>query len=275
MHKPSLCILYAAISFATIPLAAQTTDSLLHQIPSLNNLLVNPSFEDYLDCPKHIDATGTLTIVEGWYQPTAGSADYFNSCGSRECGVPVNKLGKQQPHSGNGYCGIYCSKTEYREYLQTELSEPLQAGIIYEIEFFVSLSEYSSGAVATLGALLTSERISDSSRSVLMMQEHRIINKRITQTFLTEYHPQVVNPYDSILLDTEGWMCVHGTFTAQGGERFLTIGNFANADHSNLVFPENLTYTLPGSYYYVDDVSIRPVGLSSSLSSSGTFSSSF
>ena len=83
-------------------------------------LIYNPSFEQYQECPKRVDALGTLTIVDAWYQPTAGSADYFNVCGSRECGVPKNKLGIQEPHSGNGFCGIYCSKTDYREYLQTE-----------------------------------------------------------------------------------------------------------------------------------------------------------
>lgn len=52
------------------------------------NLVFNPSFEDYIECPKKIDAKGVLTIVEAWYQPTAGSADYFNRCTTRECAVP-------------------------------------------------------------------------------------------------------------------------------------------------------------------------------------------
>lgn len=279
VHKLGLSILSSFILSATIPVVAQTIHS-EHEIQKHKNLLANPSFEEYIDCPRRIDATGILTIVEGWYQPTGGSADYFNACGNRECGVPDNKLGRQEPHSGEGYCGIYCSKTEYREYLQTELSEPLRAGIVYEIEFYVSLSEYSTGAVATIGALLTPNRISDSSRSLLMQQEQRTIGRRITQTFLTEYHPQVVNPYDSLLLDTDRWMRIHGTFTAEGGERFLTIGNFATADHSNLVYPEGLTYTLPGAYYYIDDVSIRPitealspVETSDSLSDRNTLSS--
>ena len=92
------------------------------------NLVYNPSFEEYRECPRKIDALGTLTIVDAWYQPTAGSADYYNVCGSRDCGVPKNKLGVQDAHSGNGFCGIYCSKTDYREYLQTQLVEPLRAG---------------------------------------------------------------------------------------------------------------------------------------------------
>ena len=72
------------------------------------NLVYNPSFEEYRECPRKIDALGTLTIVDAWYQPTAGSADYYNVCGSRDCGVPKNKLGIQDAHLGDGFCGIYC-----------------------------------------------------------------------------------------------------------------------------------------------------------------------
>ena len=87
------------------------------------NLVYNSSFEEYRECPRKIDALGVLTIVDAWFQPTAGSADYYNVCGSKDCGVPKNKLGIQDAHWGNGFCGIYCSKTDYREYLQTQLKD--------------------------------------------------------------------------------------------------------------------------------------------------------
>ena len=103
------------------------------------NLVYNPSFEDYRECPHKIDALGTLTIVEAWFQPTKGSADYFHVCGSRDCAIPHNKLGVQHARTGLGYCGIYCSKTDYREYLQTQLREPLRAGEEYRLTFYVSL----------------------------------------------------------------------------------------------------------------------------------------
>lgn len=257
-HQLRIYLLSSAFTFATIPILAQVSDTTL-QITKIKTLITNPSFEQHTDCPQRIDATGTLTLVKDWTQPTAGSADYFHPCGGKECGVPRNKLGKQHPHSGEAYCGIYCSKSEYREYLQTELVQPLDAGTIYEIEFYVSLSERSTGAVATLGALLTQEPVSDTSRKMLLKQEQQVISKRITQTFLTEYHPQVVNSYDNLLLNTDDWMRVHGQFTAQGGERYLTIGNFSSAEHSNLVFPETLENTLPGAYYYIDDVNLYPI----------------
>ncbi|MBP5547584.1 MAG: OmpA family protein [Bacteroidales bacterium] len=224
------------------------------------NLVYNPSFEEYRECPRKIDALGTLTIVDAWFQPTAGSADYYNICGSRDCGVPKNKLGIQDAHIGNGFCGIYCSKTDYREYLQTQLKEPLRAGEMYRVAFYVSLSEYSSGAVATIGALFTNERISDTVRSILMNKEIRHLAPGISQTVASYYEPQVVNSYERVLDDTKAWMLISGVFTAKGGEQFMTIGNFYPASQSNVVDLDSLTYLLPGSYYYIDDVSVVCLG---------------
>ena len=220
------------------------------------NLIYNSDFESYQDCPRRIDALGILTIVDAWFQPTNGSADYFNVCGMKECFVPNNKLGIQDPHSGNGYCGIYCSKTEYREYLQTQLKRKLKEGEKYRLTFHVSLSEYSSGAVATIGAVFSEYRLFDTVKSVLMKKEERKINKKITQTTSTYYTPQVVNNHDNVLIHTQGWDTISGEFIAKGGEEYLTIGNFFPASHSNVIDLDSLTYLLPGAYYYIDDVTL-------------------
>lgn len=222
-----------------------------------SNLVFNPSFEDYVDCPKKIESKGVLTVVEGWYQPTAGSADYYNRCATRECGVPQNKLGYQMPHSGNGYCGIYCSKNEYREYLQTELREPLKAGVRYRVSFHVCLSENSTGAVSTIGALFTPDRIADTAKSILMRKSSRSIGSLVNQVISTPYSPQVVSNH--ILADTAEWMEIGGEFIAEGGELFLTIGNFFDVAHSGIAEYEWLSQMLTGSYYYIDDVSVIQV----------------
>ena len=50
-------------------------------LPSLGNtqnLVKNPSFEDYLECPN---ALGTFGLhLKNWSTPTQGSTDYFNTC---------------------------------------------------------------------------------------------------------------------------------------------------------------------------------------------------
>jgi outer membrane protein OmpA-like peptidoglycan-associated protein len=221
-----------------------------------DNIVFNSSFEQYVECPRKVDAHGILTTVQAWYQPTSGSADYYNVCGARECGIPKNKLGVQFPHSGNGMCGIYCSKTDYREYLQTQLKRPLQAGQTYQLTFYVSLSEYSAGAVATIGGLLSVDKPEDTGMYTLMKKETRAVSSTISQTIATYYTPQVQNDYFHVLSNTVSWTKISGTFVAEGGERYLTIGNFLPAGQSNVTDIETLTYLLPGAYYYVDDVSL-------------------
>lgn len=223
---------------------------------SAENLVYNPSFEEYLECPTKVDAHGVLTTVLAWFQPTAGSADYYNTCSTRECGVPKNKLGVQYPHSGNGFCGIYCSKTDYREYLQTQLKEPLRAGETYRLTFYVSLSEYSANSVATIGGLLSCTCPTDTGNHVLMHKETRKVTPTISQTIATYYRPQVQNDYFHVLGNTASWTEISGTFVAKGGERFLTIGNFLPASQSNVTDIPTLTCLLPGAYYYIDDVSL-------------------
>ena len=272
MKKSFHILLLLLLTYLTLgaqpsqPFDYQSTQS------SNNNLVYNPSFEDYRDCPRKIDALGTLTTVEAWFQPTAGSADYYNVCGSRECGVPNNKLGIQYPHSGQGFCGIYCSKTDYREYLQTQLKEPLRHNEVYRLAFYVSLSEYSAGAVATIGGLLTTDRIGDTVRSVLMNKKVRSIAPGISQTVASYYEPQVVNAYENLIADTKGWTLISGTFIANGGEEFLTIGNFYPASQSNVTDLDSLTYLLPGAYYYIDDVSLTCIscGLKKDTSADST-----
>lgn len=244
MHKFSLLVLMLLLMASSV-----AQDSA--------NLVYNPSFEDYVACPRRIDALGILTIVEGWYQPTRGSADYYNRCGMRECAVPKNKLGVQEPHSGDAYCGIYCSKNDYREYLQTQLKSPLKKGRTYRLQFYVSLSELSPHIVATIGGLLSTQRLADTTFDILTNKHQKLLPGGAFQTISTMFQPQVVHSADTLLSDTEGWMLVQGSFVSQGGEEFLTIGNFYPESLSHFVDisqPENI---LPGAYYYIDDVSLE------------------
>ena len=222
---------------------------------TVDNLVYNGSFEEHTVCPEHIDARGIMRGVDAWWQPTSGSSDYFNPCGGKECGVPRNKMGNQTAHSGEAYCGIYCSQESYREYLQTELKTPLQAGRRYRITFFVSLADKAPHAISTMGALFTADRLEDPTSDILKNRE--IIqdggNSYSIATFLK---PQVVNPLERVLSDTKDWTEVNGTFTAVGGEHYLTIGNFADFNHSSVIDMQNNVAVLQGAYYFIDDVSV-------------------
>lgn len=229
-----------------LPLRSQTSE----------NLVYNPSFEEHRRCPLRIDAIGVMRDVDAWWQPTQGSSDYFNACGSRECNVPRNKMGFQPAHSGEAYCGIYCSQEHYREYLQTELKTPLIAGRRYHVSFWVSLADKSPHAVATLGVILTQQRTEDSIRGILMEREVADLDGNNSLSIATYFEPQVMNPVEEVLDNSNGWVEVSGEFTAEGGERFLTIGNFRPFNKSRVVPTQGTNTPLSGAYYYIDDVSV-------------------
>ena len=67
---------------------------------------------------------------------------------------------------------------------------------------------------------------------------------------------QYNNP--NIISDMKNWVKIEGTFIAQGGEQRLTIGNFNN-DSTSITSPANcFNGSIPGSYYYLDDVWVIP-----------------
>lgn len=219
-----------------------------------DNMVYNPSFEEYRDCPVKVDALGVMREVDAWWQPTRGSSDYFNACGGRDCQVPRNKMGLQAAHNGVAYCGIYCSQESYREYLQTELKEPLQPGKRYSVSFWVSLADKSPQAIASIGALLTASRVEDSTWGILMEKEGTDYGTGTAQYIAAYYDPQVQNPRNTLLDNKKEWVEVSGEFVAKGGERFLTIGNFLPFNKSGVAALDDSGTPLSGAYYYIDDV---------------------
>ncbi len=219
------------------------------------NLIPNPSFEDYLRCPEDIKSINRQVCIRQWAQPTEGSIDYFNKCSTGNTKVPRNKMGTQQARTGVAYGGFYASQPHYREYFQTQLFEELIAGATYKLTFYVSLADKSDYAMATLGAVFTVDRIWQSNRDILM---DVIVEKNADgelEIIDKIYKPQVLNPVTRMLDDKENWMEITGTFVAQGGERFITIGNFFPSRESNVeMIDKNLI--LSGAYYYIDDVSL-------------------
>ena len=130
------------------------------------------------------------------------------------------------------------------------------AGKHYRVSFWVSLSEKSPHAVATLGALFTKECIEDSTLGIVMQRETIDLGDQGAQSIAVYFKPQVVNPRERPLTDTKEWMEDSGEFTAEGGEEFLTIGNFFPFNKSRVVSTRDGNTPLHGAYYYIDDISV-------------------
>ncbi len=202
------------------------------------NLVQNPSFEQYFSCPS---MTGELHKCKYWW---GFSTEYFNICGSTtpiNVSVPANAFGFQYAHTGVAYAGVSIyeggiSDPDYREYIKTKLSDTLIVNKRYCTKFYISLTQYSYNWIPTayifldsVGTLFTKDSIKD---TVVPLLNNGI---------------KVQNSIYNI--DTVSWFEISNSFKANGGEKYLTIGNFDNIIYWPLGV-EGITYI------YVDDVSV-------------------
>ena len=209
------------------------------------NLIPNNSFETFLQCPTQADQ-GPAAVPWGSGN-TYIFPELFNSCAtlSSIVSVPVNldsMLGYQNAHSGDGYAGInvYQDTNPFPiDYLQVPLTDSLDSGKYYCLTFYLSLANNSRWGVDAVAAYFSNQPSSLCS----------------TFTCVLTYTPQVSNPAGNILLDTLNWMQIQGCFQAQGGEKYMIIGNFKNNAQTQKALnkPSGFNWS---TYYYVDDVSL-------------------
>lgn len=229
------------------------------------NLVLNPDFEEFKDCPWDIGMFNNN--VKHWSSPNRGSTDFFRSC-LKTGKVYENYNGKQHPASGKGYAGMYCyAMDDYREYVQGELSKTLEQGKQYEMSFHISLSEASAVALKSLSVLFTQERIGYEMNKTSVFNtpdSHYARFSNITEKFIDLNSLKVAfqSVYranaDHYYNDVDNWEKITFIYTAKGQERFFTIGNFkSNSEterHEINTKDEN-----PFAYYYIDNITIHEI----------------
>jgi hypothetical protein len=197
------------------------------------NLVLNPSFEINIGCPT---SNGQFYKVVDWKNPNGGSPEYFDSCGASIVQVPNNYWGSQVPFEGSGYAGLTVYYGTYYEYLQTKLTDSLERNQIYCVSYYVSRSGHYYHASIAPQAYFSNDSISSSTPSRF------------------NYTPQIVDW--NIIYDTTNWVLIRGEYQALGGEKYLTLGNFFTAANTPLDSTATNPPSNPGSYYYVDNVSV-------------------
>ena len=214
------------------------------------NYVLNPSFEDYTQCPIDYDQIiyamhwSSIDSLALHLFPSDGQPDYCNICGYGAGAVPHSFTFYHYPHTGNGFAQITTfsandpNQLYKRDYLQGRLYQPLTAGKSYCVSFFTTLTQIAIYADGNIGAYLDSGLIDTTTCPGCI------------QSF---FHPQVVET--SIINDTLNWVKVEGTFIADGTERFITIGNYSEDTQtaSIIVNPNGLD---PLGVYLIDDVSV-------------------
>lgn len=210
------------------------------------NLVPNPSFEDYKACPVKLG--NAAQDLQGWSMPTLGSTDFFHQC-SATMGVPDNFNGSQSPKDGLGYVGFYAyAPNDYREYLQVRLISPLIKDSTYTLTYYLSLSERSDYAVAGIDVLFTFKMLSVKSKKPLT-------KKNWIGPGRAKYH-YLEDTRSNFYENTENWQKVSTTFTANGSERYLILGNFKSNQQTRVI--NTGISSNKGAYYYLDAISIKP-----------------
>lgn len=209
------------------------------------NLLKDPGFELYKICPSNYNQQ-SLNQLENWEQPAKGTPDYFNTC-SNKMNVTRNIFGNQETFEGEGYVGLVTfspSQRNYREYLQTKLTRPLQAGELVCASAQVSAADLNRYFTGGFGMYFSKERYKNDRSGVL------------------EVNAQVMNPMLNVLDNTDAWVEMSNTFVAEGGEEYVVIGNFLTDKQMRVLRKHQVLTegtTNEWSYLFIDNVSITVV----------------
>jgi hypothetical protein len=208
------------------------------------NLVPNSSFEDYTICPQFLN--NYLPIP--WYNACKRIGSYCNACSTDDfTSVPKNFVGSfsyQNEHTGYGYSLADFLYSGERTYIQVKLKDSLRFGKKYYGEYFVNIPNPLKLACNNIEMLFTN--------AVIYSDPNRLTFNPIIA------NAQVVNYGNPIINDTLNWIKVSGIFTAQGGEQYLTLGNFkTDAATSYKVILPSSPYAKAS--YYIDDVSVIPL----------------
>lgn len=218
---------------------------LSHSLNAQNNLVPNPSFEQYLVCPMNNNVYNTLNSKPTfWYKPDKRGAVYFNICNNNPPfdGIPYNGFGSgysyQYPRTGGAYLGLSYLNNGNQDYIQTKLLDSLITNKKYYAEYFVNLSDACKYGCNNIAMLFT----------------NIIVHADTVNGSILLANPQITNYSNPIVTDTMGWVKVSGIFKAQGGEQYLTIGNFKNqiSTEIKIINPSGSD----GAAYYIDDVAV-------------------
>jgi len=207
------------------------------------NLVVNGSFDEFEQCPE--DHSQSQRAI-GW-NPLLGTPDYFNACDETEfVGTPLNLThGFQVPLSGDGYAGLIgIAFNNDREILGTELSEPLEVGSEYYVEFYWSRTfggvfhANCDCASSHLGALFTTE-----------------IFDNVENPISYENFAHVFDP--TLHADSANWVKVSGWFTADSAYTHLAIGDFFSLDQNETAhYNGSPSEIFLNTYYYIENVCV-------------------
>ena len=188
----------------------------------VKNIVPNGSFENFRK------KSGSIKNAIPWQQ--IASVDYYQE--------PIsNDTAKQRgARTGTCYAGLRFQK-KYKEFLQVKLAEPLHRGTVYEYEMYVRLAFWSNASLKSFGALFT---------KMGYKSQGDVVRSSLIDTVSKK--ASFINGYQ--------WFKISGKYQADGGEKYLTIGNFSPNVKKDMVRMNVFKLGFKEAYYFIDDVKL-------------------
>ncbi len=206
--------------------------AMLYNTSFAQNLVPNWSFEDTVSCPTAITQ---INRALGW-SSYSQTPDYFNVCNGGQVGVPLNAFGFQNALSGNAYAGFAAFHVgNLREYIGSQLIQPLDSGFKYFASLYVSRATYN-----------TQNKASNK------------IGIKFSTVSYSQGNPQPTDNYaqifsDSIIEDTLNWVKISGSFIADSAYQYVSIGNFFTDSLTSVISYDTLNGV---AYYFLECVCV-------------------
>jgi outer membrane protein OmpA-like peptidoglycan-associated protein len=142
------------------------------------------------------------------------------------------------------------------ELTQAELRKPLKKNREYVVSLYTIKASVMEPPIQEVSVYFTKKRL-PATREVYGLKDHSLTGERIPYLSLTAAasHP---------IASQERWVKVSGIYKAEGGERYLTIGNFIGANKAALEAMNSegaedfKNYKIKGTYYCYDNINVVP-----------------
>jgi OmpA-OmpF porin, OOP family len=184
------------------------------------NLVPNGSFENFRKRSQN------LRMAIPW-QPKA-SVDFYQNP------LTNDTTAQKGAYDGVAYCGLRFQK-RYKEFMQVKLVESLHRGTVYEVSMKVRLAFWSNAVLKSFGFLF--------SKAGYNRQADAVKGNMVDTT-----------AKKGGLMKAFQWFTVKGYYKADGGEKYLTIGNFSPEVKKDMMRMNLFKLGYKEAYYFVDDV---------------------
>lgn len=187
------------------------------------NLVPNGSFENYKK------KSSSIKQAIPWTEK--GSVDFYQTPLTNDTTAQKGAL------TGNCYAGIRFQK-RYKEFLQVRLTESLRRGVVYEFEMKVRLAFWSNALLKSFGVVFTKAGYRGQGDAIKSFMVDSVCKKG---GFNNEFK----------------WFTIKGIYKAEGGEKYITIGNFAAKVKKDMLRKSLIGVRFKEAYYFIDDVSLK------------------